>query len=135
MILVKEHLNVVECTELNDHKFQEAVWCVIKLSSSEKVLVGVLYRSPNSKKENNEMLNMLLRQSVKLHASGILIMGDFNYGQIRWGSGTVQGTEESDQARFLDTVQETLLYQHVNVPTRYREGCTSFLLDLVLTRA
>ena len=41
MILVKEHLNVVECKDLNYHKFHEAVWCVIKLSSSEKVLVGV----------------------------------------------------------------------------------------------
>ena len=133
MILVKQHLNVVECIELNDHKFQEAVWCVIKLPSSEKVLVGVFYRSPNSKKENNEMLNMLLRESVKVHASGILIMGDFNYGQVKWSSGAVQGTEESDQARFLDTVQELLLYQHVTVPTRYREGCTPSLLDLVLT--
>ena len=110
MILVKEHLNVVECKDLNDHKFQEAVWCVIKLSSSEKVLVGVVYRSPNSKRENNEMLNMLLKESVKVHASGILIMGDFNYGQVRWSSGKVQGSEESDQARFLDTVQELLLY-------------------------
>ena len=133
MILVKEHLNVVECADLNNHEFREAVWCVIKLSSVEKLLVGVVYRSPNSNKENNAMLNMLLRQSTKVHATGLLIMGDYNYGQIKWNSGTVTGSEESDQAKFLDTVQELLLYQHVGVPTRYRDGHTPSMLDLVFT--
>ena len=32
-------------------------------------------------------------------------------------------------------VQELLLYQQVNVPTRYREGCTPSMLDLVLINA
>ena len=56
MLFVKEDLYVTECTEINEMRFDEAIWCVIHLSRAEKLLVGLCYRSPNSAKENNEKL-------------------------------------------------------------------------------
>ena len=60
-------------------------------------------------------------------------MGDFNYGQIDWEGGSVSGQEFSDAARLFEGTQELFLYQHVNFPTRYREGCRPSQLDLVFS--
>ena len=35
--------------------------------------------------------------------------------------------------RFLDTVQDAFLTQHVNTPTRHRMGQSSSILDLIFT--
>ena len=60
-------------------------------------------------------------------------MGDFNYRQIGWEHGIVEGPEDSDASRFFQATQDAFLYQHVLFPTRYREGCVSSTLDLVFT--
>ena len=42
-------------------------------------------------------------------------------------------TSESCAQQFLDTLQDLFLYQHINLPTRYRHGQVSNTLDLVIT--
>ena len=61
-------------------------------------------------------------------------MGDFNYGKIHWENGTVEGPDDSEQAKFLEATYDALLYQHVTFPTRYREPCIPSRLDLVFTK-
>ena len=58
--------------------------------------------------------------------------GDFNMPHIVWISRTVT-SQSSKDAEFLNLVDDLFLSQHVNFPTRVREGQVPSLLDLVLT--
>lgn len=133
MLLVKENLNVIECKELWDHEFEEAVWCLIKTSRHEQLLVGVCYRSPSSTQSNNKKLIDLLKGMGQINHSSVLLMGDFNYGDINWELCDVDGPADSDSALFLETTLDIFLHQNVTDPTRYREGHRPSRLDLVFT--
>lgn len=134
MILLQDNLKLVECEELNDSNFEESVWCSVQTSSKKKLLIGNCYRSPQSNHNNNANLNTLLETAKGMNISHTLIMGDFNFKEIDWKKGTVQGPENSDARLFYDSVQESLLCQHVDFPTRYRVGNTPSVLDLVFTK-
>ena len=101
MLLVSSSLQVLECTYLSEHECEESVWYFIKLTSKDKLLVGVCYRAPNSNEDNNSKLNEMLMQTQQAQVSNILVMGDFNYPQIDWESGNVEGPEASSQAHFF----------------------------------
>ena len=133
MLLVKDSFPVVECVQLNEMKFDDAVWCMVKPTRTVKILVGICYRSPASTAENNERLINIIQHARRTQATSLLLMGDFNYGQIDWKAGLVRGSEHSDAAMFFETIQDLFLYQHVNFPTRFREGCISSQLDLVFS--
>ncbi len=57
-----------------------------KLTGSDKLLIGCVYRSPNSDEENTQALNDLFEEIAALgnKFTHILIMGDFNYPGIDW---------------------------------------------------
>ena len=62
----------------------------------------------------------------------VLIVGDFNFPRINWSNwssldGDVVGNN------FLEVIDDLLLFQHVNTPTRKRLGQVSSILDLVLS--
>ena len=114
--------------------FEEATWCIIQLDKGDKLLVGVMYRrSPNSSPSNNLSLLKLLDNVADSNCSHILMMGDFNYRGIDWVNNTSQHGSGSDTTEFMETVQTLGWYQHVNQNTRFRQGDTPSLLDLVLT--
>ena len=133
ILLVKEHLEVRECAELNNTMFNESAWCVVHLSVACKLLVGICYRPPNCSQENNQELLRLFEAIKKVHATDYLIMGDFNFREINWEDGSVTGPTDSDAALFYNKVQDCYLCQHVTFHTRYREGIPSSTLDLVFT--
>ena len=41
-------------TKFND--FQECIWCNIKLTGSDNLMIGCVYRSPSSNSDNNQKL-------------------------------------------------------------------------------
>ena len=45
----------------------------------------------------------------------------------------MEGAKHSDSHFFFETIQDTLLYQYVNFPTRFRDGQCPSSLDLVFT--
>ena len=65
--------------------FKEQVWCKIKLKSNKSLLVGGIYRSPNATRENLASLTQLLNEACNARSSHLLIVGDFNFKEIRWG--------------------------------------------------
>ena len=116
-----------------DTSFQESVWCNINLTVSDKLLIGCVYRSPNSSADNNtELLNLFLRMR-DLNPSHVLIMGDFNLGEINWSSNITNTNENHIASQFLECIRDCFLYQHVKNNTRYRTGSEPSLLDLILT--
>lgn len=66
-----------------------------------------------------------------------LITGDFNHPKIHWIPSPIVCTNHlSDQhpdVKFVNLLNDTMLHQHVNQPTRDRENQTSTLDDLILT--
>ena len=65
--------------------------------------------------------------------SHLLISGDFNVPHIDWREGYCTAPASHFSHRFLELAQDSLLFQHVTQPTRYREGETSRSLDLLFT--
>ncbi|XP_065896024.1 uncharacterized protein [Dysidea avara] len=61
----------------------------------------------------------------------LLIAGDFNLSGINWSDDNFSGN--SYEQEFYDTVQECVLFQHVNESTCFRPGSSPHVLDLVLT--
>ncbi len=115
----------------NEDTVAESVWCEIKLSNNDKILVGSIYRSPNSSSENTSNLNTFLKQ-LKL-PSHVLIGGDFNYPEIDWNLMQSLKNDDHKASIFLDTVQDCYLFQHTRHPTHHRADQDPTLIDLVLT--
>ena len=133
MLFVKDHLKVINCPELDDLPFEDAVWCVVSPTRGTLILVGLCYRSPASSSENDAHLNNLIQATKQVKSTSALIMGDFNYGHINWEDGSIKGMPDSAASRFAETTGDLFLYQHVDFPTRFREGCVPSQLDLVFS--
>lgn len=114
-------------------EFSETVWCEIVLDRDDKLLIGLIYRSPSSTDSNNQDLCSLINSSVSLKYSHMLVMGDFNYRSIVWNSLDATVGENHPAAQFLQCTLDNFLYQHVTEPTRFRDGQDPSCLDLIFT--
>ena len=86
-----------------------------------EVVVGVCYRIQSADKEEVDSLFRYIRHYSK---GRLIIMGDFNYGDIDWSlmDCGVGGRE------FFDLIGDCFLTQHVKLPTRGEN-----ILDLILS--
>ena len=92
MLYIHKSLTAFKVDILSDSDFSESVWCEISLRGTDKLLVGCIYRSPSSSKDNNKKLNDLVSKTrFYLKYSHYLIMGDFNYPEIDWLKNEVMG--------------------------------------------
>ena len=68
------------------------------------LVIGIVYKSPNSSRVNESILLDVLRgASVKY----VIIMGDFNYPNINWE----EGVFGSRNAEFYGVLQDCFLHQ------------------------
>ena len=44
-----------------DHKFEEAVWAMLKINTNEQMLIGCVYCSSSSSEDNNRNLCKLIK--------------------------------------------------------------------------
>lgn len=105
---------------------------MVKLSNNKNLLIGVVYRSPNSSRENNERLLSMLRLAATNRCDYLTVCGDFNFPRIDWNSVQCLEPDGSSSQEFLNVIEELSLFQHARNPTRFR-GEQSSCLDLVLT--
>ena len=115
--------------------FEESIWASIKLSNSDELLIGCIYRSSSMPQENNDKLCELMKESCSSYRKKqILIVGDFNYRTINWPLLATAGkTTASNEQNLLETVKDCYLTQHVTEPTRGRGLDKQSLLDLIFT--
>ena len=66
--------------------FVEHLWVELNLGRDGVMLLGVIYRSPNSNRINNESLLRLLRVAAERNCSRWCVMGDFNLPRVDWGN-------------------------------------------------
>ena len=115
------------------NSFSEQIWLRVRLSGNDVLQLGCIYRSPSSEDANSQQLCALLKEVMDAQASHLLIVGDFNFGDIDWETGRSSATETHMSHQFIEAVQDSFLHQHVQSPTRYRLGQVPHILDLVLT--
>ncbi|KAK7093942.1 hypothetical protein V1264_007621 [Littorina saxatilis] len=116
-----------------DSDFEEHILAECKRDNLPSLLVGLVYRSPNSSKDNNEKLNSLLVKAAQLKHYELLIMGDFNYPEIDWDSSTSEAGPSHPATSFVKATKDAFLVQHQKEPTRFRPGQKANIVDLVLT--
>lgn len=112
---------------------KESVWVEVALRDRDSMIIGCVYRSPNSTETNNKNLNSLISRATR-DKSHILICGDFNYPEIDWSTETTPANEDNKATVFMEKVMRDLfLHQHVQSPTHYRVEQRPTLIDLILT--
>ena len=93
-VYINEQLNAEELKIVSN--YQESVWIKLKLKGNDELLVGCIYKSPNSDKENLSLLNkMIIEASQMKQFSHLLIMGDFNYQSKQTQLPTIGRTDNS----------------------------------------
>ena len=120
-------------SELN---FEEACLLEIRLRGGDILLFGCIYRSPTPSLEsnsNNENQNRLLRMIYQKSYSHLCLVGDFNYKKINWKSWSTPHGEDSKEVKFIETIRDCFLFQHIDKPTRIRGNDEPSLIDLLLT--
>lgn len=132
-IYIHQSLKATRIDDLTIHPFQESVWCSIILQGTDRLLLGCVYRSPSSTAENNAELFKLMESAAGKHFSHKLIVGDFNFHEIKWKDNAVDASENHPASLFYDCTLDNFLHQHVMEPTRFRQGQREGLLDLVFT--
>lgn len=132
-LYIKDTFQSFDCHELENDGFEDQVWRVVNLNKSDKLLVGVLYRSTRIDEENDDKLLAMLKKAEAVPGiTHLLIMGDFNMRNIDWKAFNVSDGSVFSE-RFLDAVLEKFWFQHVEEPTRFSEMNEPSLLDLLIT--
>lgn len=118
--------------EIKTGDFKESVWAKIKISGKDTLLVGCVYKSPNSDQENlNELNEMMINTSYIKEYSHLLIMGDFNYPKLDLNSWSSNGDKEGE--KFMESIRDSYLHQHILGYTRTRDNSEPSTIDLVFT--
>jgi len=97
--------------------FEEYVLIMFKNKHfSNQMLIGNIYRSPNSAEENDNKLYELLNYPQNKFEVPILITGDFNYSHIEWyqdyghgASAECSGLSDNDM-KFINTLQQNFSF-------------------------
>ena len=132
LLAIKSNLVVEEIkTKPNNNIEVEAVYCKISLPNSTPLIIGSVYRPPNSTIEYmTDMCNELSNIKKQYKNAVIWIMGDFNLPDINWNSYTIDKHQYSKEINelFINTIQSLNLEQVTKQPTRNHN-----ILDLFLT--
>jgi hypothetical protein len=134
LVYVSNHLRATQLDMTPTVTSEESTWIEIKLKGKDKLLLGCVYRSPNSTAENNDRLLEDIRKiSLGTSFSHILICGDFNLPEINWSDTSTLGGPNSLPYRFIECIRDSFLTQHVKIPTHKRGDQRANVLDLVFT--
>ena len=101
-------LNAAECEELKGSVSQESVWCNFTSTNEENVLIGRIYKSPNSTEKNIQELLKLMKSDLWNNYDKIYIVGDFNYPSVRW-----DGEWSNNKDEFVECARDVFLTQTV----------------------
>ena len=111
----------------------DTAWVEIKMKNKEKLIIGGVYRSPNSSGQQNDKLWETLLNMSDTYKDNLLIMGDFNCGGINWID--VMTNEHNMDAlnnKLIEVLRDCFLEQVITENTRARGTNVPSLIDLVL---
>ena len=117
-------------------KFDEVCLLEVKLSNQDSLLFGCFYRSPTQSEtsgENDQNLNLMLKELTARNFTHVCFVGDFNLKNINWETCSTPRNESSKESKFLETIKDCYLHQHVLEPTRARGNDEPSTIDLIFT--
>ena len=129
-IYVHKTLKSTESKFQFNKDYLEFVWTEIKLSASDTLLCGVIYKSQQVK-ENDLLDDLFLSVCNDKRYAHLLIMGDFNYPQIDWLNWTLLESSHHPSTKAIETIRDNFLFQHVSAPTRFCQNHQPNTLDLI----
>ena len=132
VIYVKDIISAERRNNLSDSNFLESVWVDVNINKQDKILIGGIYRSPNSEHDNTQILFDLINRASQEKCKHKIIVGDFNFPEIDWYNWMTSTNENHNSFRFLECLRDNYLEQFVNQPTRWRDLEPGNVLDLVL---
>ena len=118
--------NSITATSINDPKLAgsyDSIWITTVINSTN-LLIGCIYRPPNSSCSQTEELIHLMHYASRLPQQCKIIAGDFNMPNVNWSVPSSEGRFSA----FAHSVLSDGWIQHVNTPTRKAR-----ILDLVFT--
>ena len=130
LTLCKDGLRAQQNSSSSSYGFNEAVKLEITTETTKLSLVTI-YRSPNSSEQNAIALNQMV-DNLANRSKNLVLIGDFNYPTIKWQGDNESGVRKLDK-QFNGMIEDNLLVQHVNRPTRFRHGQNPSLVDLVIS--
>ena len=102
LLYIHQSLDAVQCYKFDHIAYETSIWCEINLNKTDTLLVGLIYRSPNTTSENSEALRkQLLHMTTLHHISHTLVFGDFNFPEIKWKHNTVSAGPKSEPQMFF----------------------------------
>ena len=96
------------------------------------MIIGVIYRSPSSKTDNDLKLYEFINTISRDYKNNLLLVGDFNWPNIDWKNWPSPKSLGSE-TKFLDILRKNYLLQYIDKPTKIRGDDEPHVLDLVLT--
>ena len=134
ILYVRKNVEQRVCRAIDTKKCESSAWCWVVEKGRRKILVGSVYRSPNSSKQNDdELLKQLLHANEIAGDNRVLLLGDFNVPGIDWLEMDLKREAKRADRRMLEVVRDCFWYQHVKKDTRYMNEKSS-KLDLVFTK-
>lgn len=134
LLYTADRLKAAQVTISNNFDFDENVWVEIRLQEGDKLLMGCLYRSPNSDEANNaKMLTHLKINCERKDYTHMVVCGDFNLPDINWVEGTTPDNVTNKGYLFMECIRDCFLTQHVKKYTHRRKDQTPTTIDLVLS--
>ena len=100
-LYIRNDINFIYCEHLIETEFPESLFCSI-ICDKERTLIGVCYRPPNSLAVSDRALFSLLN---KVRKDRLIVMGDFNYPEIKWSEPELL----SDSHPFLKCLNDNFL--------------------------
>jgi len=133
IIYVKINLSASE-VEINS-TFSECLFIKIRLVDGNDLglTIGAFYRSPTGNISNDKKLIDLMRKINTIISGKFILLGDFNLSNINWLNFTTSTGPNSLDSKFLDSLKNNFLTQHVFFPTRARGNDTPHTLDLIIS--
>ena len=101
IIYTRTTLHAVPSKSIRD--FSESVWCEIPLIAQDRLLLGCIYRSPNSTEENTQILQESMSE-MTTGRSHVLITGDFNQPDIDWSDNLSPKDPDCKATDFLESL-------------------------------
>lgn len=131
-ILIYVDANLHSSINIIDSPFKEYLIVSVKCDNSDNLTICTVYRSPNSNLDNDNLLCPFINQVCNTFTGNVLIIGDFNIGDINWNNYT-SISNSSSSLILLKAIRDNFLTQHIDTPTRARGSDTPHILDLVIS--
>ena len=133
LLFIKTRYGAILNKRMEDYNIEDTLFCDITLGKKDKLLIGIIYRSPNLHDDLNAAIFNQIQKMEDTDSSHILLFGDFNFPEINWRNETVSVGRHHPANIFLNIIQEQVLHQKVQFATRHRDNQLSSLLDLVFS--